>query len=103
MKASEHPALQKEIESLMKEKENLQAQLLKERAAKEKLHQQLCFMQGTIFKKDKSSPDNESKCATSTTKGDWITNAVVTPLRKVATYEPRIKDKLRISKGVTGH
>ena len=30
-------------------------------------------------------------------------NAVVTPLRKVATYEPRIKDKLRKSKRITGH
>ena len=29
--------------------------------------------------------------------------AVVTPLRKVATYEPRIKDKLRKSKRITGH
>ena len=27
-------------------------------------------------------------------------NTVVTPLRKVATYEPRIKDKLRKSKRI---
>ena len=36
-------------------------------------------------------------------KGKNESNAVVTPLRKVATYEPRIKDKLGKSKRITGH
>ena len=36
----------------------------------------------------------------------WLVTAVVTPLRKVATYRPRIKEKLHElgkSKRITGH